>query len=220
MEEIFGDNLLFAFVFGSVAKRTARFDVPNASDLDTFICLKESNLEQSKRYGRWVIKFQLEIGLKADLDYVAEIVTQSELDVNLEKASGCLLSLHSNSQQMFDSIIWLDALKFEKISVVDQYKKLPIYMSKVNNVFKHFHQDIIEQFTKSQLPNKKSIESGLVKNKSDLSILRAQITNNYIKDREVMFFIQNTVPLGSKEVTSSQDDLNYFRNNYYVKNVL
>lgn len=118
VSEIFGNNLLFAFIFGSVAKLKARLNTTNASDLDTFICLKEIDEGQIKRFYQWLIKFQYMSGLKPDFDYLAEIVTQDQLEANLDQAIKETPMLSSNDEQMFDSIIWLDALKFNKIGVI------------------------------------------------------------------------------------------------------
>ncbi|WP_333023392.1 aldehyde dehydrogenase family protein [Wolbachia endosymbiont of Pentidionis agamae] len=72
----FKDNLEFAFIFGSVAKKTFRF---NSSDVDTFICLNSKDEKSFRDFKSWSIKLQCKVNLKPDLDYPAEITTSDML---------------------------------------------------------------------------------------------------------------------------------------------
>lgn len=213
--EVFGTNLIFAFIFGSFAKQNARFKTTNASDLDTFICLQNKNPEQIQIYNRWIIQFQWKIGLKPDLDYPSEIVTINDLEENFNAATSKILNSSLNNEEIFDSIIWVNALKFNKVGVIGDKKALSKFNQVANNIWEHFYKNIILEFKNEKIPNKKSIEDGLIKEKKDYDIFKQNLNN--VKPRNLTFFIQDYVPLGSREIKTSQDDQLYSEKNYYLK---
>jgi len=89
MARFFGANLVFGFLFGSVAKGKAT----DQSDIDTMIVLEHEDKEQAARYLEWLKQYHLDMNMTRDHVYPAEIVTQKTLDNSLADLDNLTLSL-------------------------------------------------------------------------------------------------------------------------------
>lgn len=100
-KETFKDNLVFAFIFGSIASSTFQH---NKSDMDTFVCLKKE--EEKIRYFVSEVKVLHEkFNLKVDDDYPSEIVEYSTLIEEIYHLYYQLYGINYNP--------WLDNEKYD-----------------------------------------------------------------------------------------------------------
>jgi aldehyde dehydrogenase (NAD+) len=74
--EIFGGNLEFGFVFGSMAQDTSTY----GSDINTLVVTRHQNKEQDQRYTDWICDYHNQLGLSVRRNPPAELMTISELD--------------------------------------------------------------------------------------------------------------------------------------------
>lgn len=100
--KIFGDKLVFAFIFGSSATGRAR----RYSDIDSFICTSETNTEHVEQYLDWSFKMHEMFGRIPDFMYPAEIVTYSRLQKALESLTTVELSSDRNDSNKYDAVLW------------------------------------------------------------------------------------------------------------------
>jgi len=105
-QEIFGDNLSFAFIFGSFAKDYGA----EMHDIDTFVCLHQKEASSMERYLSWLANQHEFFGLQVDHDYPAEIVDTSDLDKMLARLPDITLKLTGNSSEVFDYVVWAQVL--------------------------------------------------------------------------------------------------------------
>ncbi|MDN5247729.1 MAG: aldehyde dehydrogenase family protein [Wolbachia endosymbiont of Tyrophagus putrescentiae] len=73
---IFGKGVLFAFIFGSVAKGTFEKD---KSDIDTLVCTRKEDKKSNECFLEFMEKLHLKYGFKPDEDYPSEIVSYHTL---------------------------------------------------------------------------------------------------------------------------------------------
>ncbi|WP_339048369.1 aldehyde dehydrogenase family protein [Candidatus Mesenet endosymbiont of Phosphuga atrata] len=103
VKNIFANNIEFAFIFGSIAKRTFR---RKESDIDTFICLKEADVVNTINFTKWLVAFQYSLNLKPDLKYPCEIMTHKVLQSAVENLKKVKISLSHSSPIIYDKILW------------------------------------------------------------------------------------------------------------------
>jgi predicted nucleotidyltransferase len=109
-QEIFGDNLSFAFIFGSFAKGYGA----QMHDIDTFVCLHKKEMSSMHRYLSWLADQHNFFGLPIDHDYPAEIVDMFDLNRMLTRLPDVSLKLTGNSSEVFDYAVWAQVLSEEK----------------------------------------------------------------------------------------------------------
>lgn len=145
IKEIFGDNLVFGYIFGSYARNRAR----SYSDIDTLICIKTKNQDQISRYLKWLFELSEILGKIPDFTYPAEIVEFNKL----EKAVNCFekirLTAGINSADDYDSMIWLHSLHHKKIGLVNP-ENIPLGWESVfsvhsSSILKGFLSDLREK---------------------------------------------------------------------------
>ncbi|KAH6668989.1 Aldehyde/histidinol dehydrogenase [Halenospora varia] len=76
MSDIFLGNLVFGFVFGSIADGNAT----RSSDINTFVVLKERQPDQVQQYLSWIGDYHLQMKLCMKGDQPVEIITAEELE--------------------------------------------------------------------------------------------------------------------------------------------
>ncbi|WP_339045623.1 aldehyde dehydrogenase family protein [Candidatus Mesenet endosymbiont of Agriotes lineatus] len=105
VKNIFANNIEFAFVFGSIAKRTFR---RKESDIDTFICLKEDDKVKTATFIEWIVQFQYSLDLKSDLKYPSEITTHESLESAVENLKEIKISFSYSNEgyKTYDKIFW------------------------------------------------------------------------------------------------------------------
>jgi predicted nucleotidyltransferase len=103
---IFGDQLVFACIFGSFATGKDK----KYSDVDTLVCVKNRYLEQIEEYLHWLFYMHEVFGKIPDFRYPAEIVTFSELQDATETLPTLELSANPNGFAKYKTLIWCHCL--------------------------------------------------------------------------------------------------------------
>lgn len=107
LPRIFGDNLVFGFVCGGIAKGYA----DNFHDIDTFSCVRSLPDPQTEdAYYRWYFELHREFGLPPDFDYPGEVVTLERLSRVLKILKTLKLTLSIDSVDTKKAIIWTDMI--------------------------------------------------------------------------------------------------------------
>jgi len=112
--DIFGDNLIFGFIFGSFAKGY----VGEGHDIDTLVHLKKINDTQQREYLDWLLDLHHRHDMQIDTVYPCEILDASQMDRIKRNASAITLSTHFNSSCVFDQIVWIQVLADKKQAVI------------------------------------------------------------------------------------------------------
>lgn len=117
---LFGDNLVFGFVFGSFAKGRSKPE----SDIDMFICLKSRSPQDEEKFIAWYIELHKKYGRQPDYEYPVEIMTHAEL-LNMEQALPTLtLNLKSVSSLIFDYTTWAQILEDKKFAMTGDAREV------------------------------------------------------------------------------------------------
>ena len=107
LEDIFGENMLFGFVCGGFSNGYA----DKNHDVDIFVCLRsEPTKEVGDEYLQWYFDLHKRYGLKADYDYLGEIVIYEKLAETLAILKDLKLTLQIESVQTKKAIIWADMI--------------------------------------------------------------------------------------------------------------
>jgi len=106
VRHIFGDQLVFAYIFGSFAIRRDK----RHSDIDTLICVKSRNAKHIEEYLGWVFDTHEMFGRIPDFKYPAEIVTMDELQAATKLLPILELSATQNSSAAYDAMVWCHSL--------------------------------------------------------------------------------------------------------------
>lgn len=216
VKEIFQENLIFGFIFGSIAKRTAKFWTNKSSDLDTFIYLKEHNPDQEVSFKKWLVKFQWECGLSPDFDYKTEIVTSQELEDSIGYLAGRSLDLNYNSEKKFDAMIWLAALADKKLAVVGNKKQLSILTKNTNKELKRLTEIFMKSLESSPIINRKMLLNSNP-NPTFYKIDILSYINFLYRKKDYLSIVVKFIPFGGKKIDFNQDDQYYSLVPYYEK---
>jgi predicted nucleotidyltransferase len=124
--EIFGANIAFGFVFGSAAKGKLKIKGIDRDDLDTFICLREEDLDTVKRYHHALAGLHDKYGLKVDLAFPAEIMTVRKLQRIIDNLAAINVSVDDIVKgEQYDQLFWVHALTDQKTGFIGD----PLLMS-------------------------------------------------------------------------------------------
>jgi len=119
VRRIFGENLLFGFIFGSAAKGGLKVKGSALDDLDTFICIQENQPLAVKKYLSELSVLHDRFGLKVDVDYPAEVMTLTTLNEVLQTLEQFDVSIDKIvTGDAFDAIFWAHALSDKKMSFI------------------------------------------------------------------------------------------------------
>ena len=103
---IFGDQLVFAYIFGSFAiDKDKRW-----SDIDTLICVHSKQEHQIKQYLQWLFSTHEMFGRIPDFKYPTEIVLFADLQVAIGRLPAIELSATSNEPASYDAMVWCHSL--------------------------------------------------------------------------------------------------------------
>ncbi|GHM58500.1 MAG: hypothetical protein sL5_06390 [Candidatus Mesenet longicola] len=154
VKNIFANNIEFAFIFGSIAKRTFK---RKESDIDTFICLKEDDKVKMATFAKWIVQFQYSLDLKPDLKYPSEITTHESLESAVDNLKEIKISFSysSKNSRIYDKIFWACVLpSFHKkrafIGSEDGGRKLSDLAKKCKSYPKKWGEEFIQLLDKSE----------------------------------------------------------------------
>lgn len=122
MTQIFSNDLLFSFIFGSYAKNRQK----QTSDVDMFGCVDNINDNTLEKFKEWYFKFHYKYGLFPDFVYPGEIITREKLEDIINKNKDIEFNL-ANSSAVFDSIFYTQILTDKKTSFIGNERLLLQY---------------------------------------------------------------------------------------------
>lgn len=106
VDRIFGDQLSFAYIFGSFANgKDKRY-----SDIDTFICVRKKIAKQIELYLEWLFDIHEALGRIPDFKYPTEIVSVNDLESAINLFPKIELSATQNRFSSYDAMVWCHSL--------------------------------------------------------------------------------------------------------------
>ena len=107
--ELFGQDLAFGFICGSVARRSAKF----SDDIDTLIVLRSLDVDRVSRFRKWVFNIHEESGMKIDDAFPFELFTLETMEEKFASLSSLRASLHYVSSATYDTMTWAEMISNE-----------------------------------------------------------------------------------------------------------
>jgi hypothetical protein len=117
---IFGNNLVFGFVFGGFAKGYA----VNNQDADFFISLHDYYLEQIAEFHEWYFDLHERYGFAPDLEMPGSITTLAHLQEKISYAARTPLRPVIESSYEKQCIVWADLMSGEKAAKIGDLNAL------------------------------------------------------------------------------------------------
>lgn len=115
IQEIFGSQLCFGFVFGGFGKG---YGGPG-HDVDMFIVCREVTSATRSAFTRWYLTFHERLGLPADLQYPGEVVLLDDLIARLDYLEQTPIRPVIESLYEYEAILWTDALSEPHLALVE-----------------------------------------------------------------------------------------------------
>jgi predicted nucleotidyltransferase len=104
--QIFGDQLVFAYIFGSFAiEKDKRY-----SDIDTLVCVHNKQADHLEQYLEWLFQVHELFGRIIDFKYPTEIVAFAELRAAINRLATIELSAIQNEVAKYDAMVWCHSL--------------------------------------------------------------------------------------------------------------
>lgn len=102
VQRIFGDHLVFAYIFGSFAIEKDR----RYSDVDTLVCVHSKQDDHVEQYLDWLFSIHEMFGRIPDFKYPTEIVTFADLQAAINRLATIELSATKNEVAKYDAMVW------------------------------------------------------------------------------------------------------------------
>lgn len=115
VQRIFGDQLVFAYIFGSFAVEKDR----RYSDVDTFICVHSKQAGHVEQYLGWLFLIHEMFGRIPDFKYPAEIVLFADLQAAINRLATMELSAVQNETTKYDAMVWCHSLSQPWIGTIN-----------------------------------------------------------------------------------------------------
>jgi len=106
MKKIFKNNLVFAFICGSVARN----NISRNSDIDILICVQKKDEVALKKFNLLYKQLHKQYNLCIDKLYPGEIITLNRLNSKLKDMSLTVPSINIRKPNIFDGLIWAGML--------------------------------------------------------------------------------------------------------------
>ena len=174
-KEIFQENLVFAFIFGGIAKGYAK-DVSH--DIDMFICLSDRNNEQESKFRAFYFAIHNKFNLTPDYTDPGEVVSLSELKNSLFLLENMKISPVMKAYKEYEAIVWGDVFAGKIISPVGNIKLLESIQQQCATYPDKWRANILTQMDQYTL--KTEWES--IKNLNITRLFRRYVT--YLKQKE------------------------------------
>jgi predicted nucleotidyltransferase len=105
-QHIFGDQLVFAYIFGSFAIEKDR----RYSDVDTLVCVHNKQDDHVRQYLDWLFSMHEMFGRIPDFKYPTEIVPFADLQAATNRLATIELSVTQNETDKYDAMVWCHSL--------------------------------------------------------------------------------------------------------------
>lgn len=175
VQRIFGDQLVFAYIFGSFAIEKDR----RYSDVDTLVCVHSRQAEHVEQYLEWLFGIHEMFGRIPDFKYPAEIVPFADLQAAVARLPTLELTAAVNEAAKYDAMVWCHSLSQPWAGVVhpenipEQWKE--IFPQHSSRLLRSFLEDL-----------ERAIVAG-----SDISRLRPEIHEIPRQEPGISHFIEN-----------------------------
>lgn len=103
---IFGDELVFAYIFGSFAAEKGK----RYSDIDTLVCVHSRQVNHVEQYLEWLFQMHERFGRFIDFKYPTEIVAFADLQDAVNRLATMELSALLNEATKYDAMVWCHSL--------------------------------------------------------------------------------------------------------------
>ena len=114
VQQIFGEELVFAYIFGSFASgKDTSF-----SDIDTLICVRNRKSQHVKEYLQWLFFIHELFGRIPDIKYPSEILTFEEINHASNVIQTLSLKAIKNGVEKYDAMVWFHSLSQPHIGTV------------------------------------------------------------------------------------------------------
>ena len=148
VHEIFMDNLVFAFIFGSVAKGRYK----KTSDIDMFVCtMNKPSAKQKADFFEFYMRMHQEYGFFPDKEYPGELVSLEFLQKNIEYIKNWIPHREIRTYREFEAVFWTAVLAEQKLAVVDGMSVLQNMEEKCNRLVKKWKRMVASVKTASDL---------------------------------------------------------------------
>ncbi len=148
VQQIFGDELVFAYIFGSFASEEDK----QHSDVDTLVCVKSKIPDQVEPYLQWLFNTHEMFGRIPDFKYPTEIVLLSDLERAVNMLSVLELKVAINEAVKYDAMIWCHSLSQQIVGVVRPENIPPswkeIFPTHSARILRSFLSDLEQAITK------------------------------------------------------------------------
>ena len=114
IKNIFGENLIFGFIFGGFSKGYAT----NKHDIDMFICLENRNDEQEKKFQEFYFRLHNKFGLPPDFIDPGEITTLNHLADVVKLLKAYQIRRVVRTFDEYEAIVWGDIFSGEVSCIV------------------------------------------------------------------------------------------------------
>ena len=101
---IFGGNLAFGFICGSVARRHAH----HGDDIDTVIVVNSVDDDQVSRFGNWISDLHRTTEMTIDEDFPYELFSVETMHQKFGSLASLRPSLHYVSSATYDTMTWAE----------------------------------------------------------------------------------------------------------------
>ncbi|CAJ2500557.1 Uu.00g034100.m01.CDS01 [Anthostomella pinea] len=141
VEREFSDNLVFGFVFGSVAKGLATSN----SDIDTMVVVKVDKPAQRQSYLAFMESYHKKHDLSYDPVYPVELITLDELNQSLATLDSITMDLDHISKDDWDASFWTAVFCGMKRGIVGNEKFMYQLARSVGKYPEIWKQQMIDQ---------------------------------------------------------------------------
>ena len=101
---IFGENLAFGFICGSVARRNAH----HGDDIDTVIAVHSTVSDQVSRFRNWIFELHRRTDMTVDEDFPYELFSTETMHQKFGGLASLRPSLHYVSSATYDTMTWAE----------------------------------------------------------------------------------------------------------------
>jgi predicted nucleotidyltransferase len=175
VQRIFGDQLVFAYIFGSFAvEKDKRY-----SDVDTLVCVHNRQTEHVGQYLEWLFGIHEMFGRIPDFKYPSEIVAFADIQAAVARLPTLELTATVNEAKKYDAMVWCHSLSQSWSGVVHP-ENIP---EQWKEVFSQHSSRLLRSFLEN-------LERAIT-SRSDISRLKPEIHEIPRKEPGVSHFIEN-----------------------------
>lgn len=142
IQQLFGNDLSFSFIFGSYAKGKEKL----CSDIDIFACLRKYDENLIKKFREWYFQYHYIYGKTPDFYYPGEIITEEKLNQIIRNSNKVQFDL-VNDSDTFDALFYTQILTDRKREILGDNDILLKYETEFRKIVPEFCYQIFELLT-------------------------------------------------------------------------